>query len=124
MIKKIRGEHWIGILYLALIVAGCASASVNQNKQVQSLQVLQRVDEFQNLVVDLYHDKQISPDHAVLYSKFCVSAAKVVREYPNGWQPTVKNLWVELKKNIPLDKMELKVQLAAGVLDTLLMGLK
>lgn len=111
------------VIVLALLISGCASVSV-QNRQVQTLQVLQRLDEFQNLVVDLYHDKQISPEHAVLYSKFVVSSTKTIKEVPNGWQPVVKNGWGELKKLVPIDKMELKVQFAAGVLDTLLMGLK
>lgn len=112
------------IIVLAILISGCASAPSKQNQQVLTLQVLQRLDEFQNLVVDLYHDKQISPEHAVLYSKFVVSSTKTIKEVPNGWQPVVKNGWVELKKLVPIDKMELKVQLAAGILDTLLMGLK
>jgi len=112
------------LIVLALLVGNCASAPTTQQKQSVTLQVLQRLDEFQNLVVDLYHDKQMTPEHAVLYSKFNISAAKTIKELPNGWQPVVKSSWVELKKNVPLDKMELKVQIAAGVLDTLLMGLK
>lgn len=112
------------VIVLALLFTACASAPSKQSQQALTLQVLQRLDEFQNLVIDLYRDKQISSEHAVLYSKFVVSATRSIRTVPDGWQTTVKASWVEMKAFIPINQMELKVQVAASVLDTLLMGLK
>lgn len=121
---KLTSKNFLAYLGILLVIAGCASAQINQNRQVKTLQVLQRVDEFQDLVIELYNTKQISADRALICTKFTVSAAKIVKNAPSGWEPTVKQAWVEFKSQVPLDKMEPKLQLGAMVLDTLLMGLK
>jgi hypothetical protein len=105
-------------ILLLLISVGCASATVSQ-KQNQTLQVLQRLDEFQNLVIDLYGTGDVSQEHAIQYVRFTVAATKAIKNYPDGYAPLVKESWNQLKNLIPFDKMEYKVQAVAKLLDIL-----
>jgi hypothetical protein len=107
-------------LLLLVTFIGCASAPTVQNKQVASLQLLQRLDEFQDLTIDLYNTKQIDEHRAGIYTRFILSSAKVIRTLPVGWESTVKASWLELKTTVPYDKAEVKVQLLYIVLDKLI----
>lgn len=99
-------------------VSGCAPTTSNKDKI--ALDILQRLDEFQDLTIDLYDTKEIDSSRAALYTKFILSSTKVIRSLPLGWESTVKSGWVELKGKVPFDKMEVRVQIIAAVLDKLI----
>jgi hypothetical protein len=109
------------ITFALLLMVGLVGCGSNPNpvinKQTTALQVLQRLNEFQDVVLDLYNSKSITPEHAVLYSKFVVSTTKTVTTLPDGWQTTVRSGWTELQKLVPMNQMEPKVQIAAKLLD-------
>lgn len=107
------------VLLTLLFSLGCATVGVNK-REYQSIQVLQRLDELQDVVIDLYNTNQLETKRAILYSKFIVSSTRVIQSAPNDWPTLVKTSWTELKKQIPLDKMEPKVKIAATLLDALL----
>lgn len=106
----------ISILILLLSSLSCASAPTVNQKQVTSIQVLQRLDEFQNLVITLHTDKAITTEKALLYSKFVLSSTRAIKELPNGWAPVVKASWVDLRGLINEPKLAVLVAVLDGLL--------
>lgn len=104
-------------LLLMLSLAACLQPAVN--KQTLSLQVLTRVNEFQDVLTDLYNAKAVTPEHVLVYEKFVVSATKTLQTLPSGWQVTVKTAWSQLKAAVPLEQMEPKIQVVAKLIDAL-----
>jgi hypothetical protein len=112
-------KFFLSSLLLVGLVIGCAKTpDPTLNKKLNSIQVLQRIDELENLVFDLYATKEIDKDHAVLYVKFCVSSAKVIKAQPVNWQLLVKTSWTELRKQLPFTESKLVVVI--GSLDVLI----
>lgn len=110
------------LICVSLVVSGCASTGatdVKTQKLVVANQLLQRFEELQDTVTDLYSQQAISPEHALIYSKFIVSATKTVKTVPDGWTSTIKQSWAEVKTLVPIDKMEVRVQFTAKLIDTL-----
>jgi hypothetical protein len=111
---------------LGLVSCGANTPPVTDpvvQKQIQATQILQRVEEFQDLVIDLYANQGISPSHALVYTQFTTSTAKTLRVLPTGWAATVKTAWQEVKTKVPLDQMEVKLQITAKLVDALVNAL-
>lgn len=111
-------------IILVLALASCGpQKSPTVTPTVTATQILQRVDEFQDTIIQLYSTNSISPEHALLYNKFCVLSAHALKELPNGWQATVKAAWTQLLTEIPLVSMEPNVQYTAKLVDALISAL-
>ena len=122
--RLILTKRILPLILLTLALNNCGGNVPPQlQPQVDSLQILQRLNEFQDVVVDGYANGSITPSHALLYSKYVVSATKTVKTLPTGWQATLKMGWSELEKQIPLASMEPKVQVTAKLIDALMAAL-
>ena len=116
-----KSRSLTSVILLAIVLTGCgANVSPVVNAQTESLQVLQRLSEFQDVVVDGYSTGAITPAHALLYSKWVVSATQVAKTLPTGWQSTLKTSWQQLEVLVPPSTMEPKVQTIAKLIDALM----
>ena len=111
ILKKLK------VLPVLLLLISCAATV--QQKQLDTIQLLQRIDELQSTVIDLYGSHLINKDVAVKTVTFTVNATKVIKELPNGWQSMVKAEWNQIKPLL----IEPKLQLIAAALDVLIQGL-
>lgn len=116
-----RKPFWLALILIGSFILGfiygCAS-NPYQKKQI-ALNLLIRVDELQVTVADLYKSGSITPEHALVYNKFCTKAAPVLKSLPDGWPTTIKTAWNELKSAVSIDQMEIKVQYTAKLIDGL-----
>lgn len=112
--------------FLAVLFMGCATAQTTDpktQKLVVANQMLQRLEELQDTVTDLYATQSIDPKHALVYSKFIVSATRTIKTVPDGWIPVIRQSWAEVKQQVPLDQMEIKVQVTAKLIDAMVNSL-
>jgi hypothetical protein len=84
-------------------------------------EVAKRVESLQATTIKAEEGKLIPTDVARLIIKFTVSAAKTLKETPNGWGQTVAIAWAETKMQIPLKYLnEPVIQVAVMAVDTAL----
>lgn len=93
----------ISLVLLLVLISGCAPKSLPPELKpaYTANEVLIRVQELQNTVIDLYdaQPRGITKDKADLIVKFTVSSATIIKSSMAGWQGSVKQSWLELKKN-------------------------
>lgn len=111
------------MVLLSTLVACGSNPNPVINKQTTSLQILTRVNEFQDVLTDLYNTGGVTPQHVLIYEKFVVSATKTLQILPTGWQATIKTGWAQLESDIPLSAMEPKIQITAKLIDALVAAL-
>lgn len=97
----------VSISFIGLSI-GCAPKTLPPELKVAytANQVLTRVGELQATVIGLYdaNPRAITQENAVLVVHFTVTAATIIQSSMDGWQPTVKTAWAELKsKYTPTD---------------------
>lgn len=103
----------VGLLVLALgggslFFAGCAKGQPNLTPEQKAAQVasvvLPRLEELQNAVIATNEltPGAIPDSIAVPVVKFCVEAAKLLRDAPNGVVPAIAARWNALKGDIPV----------------------
>lgn len=120
MINKLKLPVLLPLLFLLIPLISCgANNKPVANKATVSLQILQRVEELQDTLNDLYNAKAVSSEHVLLYEKFIVTSTKTLQVLPSGWEATVKSAWISLKVALPLEKMETKIQITAKLIDAL-----
>lgn len=65
-------------------------------------QVVKRVGEFQDAVIQLNKVGTVKDADAVRIVRFCVDTAKTLKVAPAGWQAAFVKAWALLKKDVPL----------------------
>lgn len=105
------------ILLVTLSLSSCLKPAVSP--QTTSLEILTRVNEFQDTLSDLYTAKAVTPQHVITYEKFVVLATKTLQTLPSGWQATVKAGWAQLLIDVPESQMEPKLLVVAKLIDAL-----
>lgn len=95
----------IVMLLSAAAAAGCAPKVVPPTEKAKAAytatQVSLRVNELQDVIIELHKTKEIPTTHARTIVQFCVDANFVLREAPNGWQSQVLAAWDQTKKRLP-----------------------
>lgn len=77
-------------------------------------QIAIRVGELQNAAIAAEASGGLSTSTTRVIVTFCVSSSKVLQKTPAGWQQTVSNSWLEVKKQIPAAELT-KPAIAATV---------
>lgn len=120
------------IPFLALFTftfSGCAPKTLPPELKVAytANEVLIRVAELQSVVIGLYdaNPQAITKENAILVVHFTITAATVIQSSMDGWQPTVKSAWAELKKQyVPTDPKLLVVWNLTDVMVNSLTGVQ
>lgn len=116
------------LLIVALVSSGCFSphyvqlppTASPQAKQAYALDgIVQRIDEFQTVVIDLATSGQIPTPTARIIVKWTVATTTAIGTSPEGWQAGARVAWLQIK-----DEVAKLPQLAQWVpLITLMLGL-
>lgn len=100
--KLISYSFIIPILLVLASVLNCAPKTLPPELKpaYTANEVLIRVSELQKTVIGLYDStpKRIEKSQADLIVKFTTSSASIIKQVPAGWQASVKQSWLELKK--------------------------
>jgi hypothetical protein len=106
--KSIAGKVLIPFIVFLAVSACTPPPSIETEpgkKAWYAEQVLQRIDEVQNITIQL--SKTTPPtlkmETATVIVQFCVSSAKVVKEMPDGWPKVVLAAFNEIKTKLPAE---------------------